>query len=69
MSNTRPLTEALKDYEDESRRKEIKDAMKEAVNEWLDDKFKQVGKWTVRGISAAALAALVYFILHFGGKP
>lgn len=68
MTNTRPLPDRLKDYEAD-RHAEIKAALKEAVQEWMDDKFRQVGKWTVRGITAAALAALTYFILHFGGWP
>lgn len=67
MTDTRPH-ERLKDYE-ETRHNEIKDAMKEAVTEWLDEKFATVGKWTVRGIAAAALSALVYFMVHFGAKP
>lgn len=46
-----------------------KEAVKEALKEWLDDQFARVGKWTVNGILAAALAALVYFILiHQGWK-
>lgn len=59
----------LKDYEDDGRLKEYKRAMKEAVDEWLDAKFQQVGKWTLRGIAAGGLAALTYFLIHFGGKP
>ena len=46
-----------------------KEAVKEALKEWLDEQFARVGKWTVHGIIAAALAALVYFILvHNGWK-
>lgn len=59
----------LKDYEDDAQREATKSAMKEAVDEWLDAKFQQVGKWTVRGIAAAALAALTYFLINYGGKP
>jgi hypothetical protein len=44
-----------------------KDAVKEALKEWLDDKFLLVGKYTVNGIIAAGLAALVYFILTHQG--
>ena len=40
-----------------------KDAVKEALKEWLDEKFLLVGKWTVNGVLAAGLAALVYVIL------
>jgi hypothetical protein len=49
--------------------KEMKEAVKEALKEWLDDKFLLVGKYTVNGVLAAALAGLVYFImLHSGWK-
>lgn len=44
-----------------------KEAVKEALKEWLDEQFARVGKWTVHGIIAAALAALVYFILVHNG--
>ncbi len=49
----------------------IKEALAEAAKEWLDDRYRQVGKWSVRGISAAAFAALVYFVLTHTGwvKP
>lgn len=47
----------------------VKEAMKEAITEWLDQKFMLVGKFTVNGFLAAALAALVYAILiHQGWK-
>lgn len=46
-----------------------KEVVKEALKEWLDEKFILVGKWTVNGVLAAALAALVYAILiHQGWK-
>ena len=44
-----------------------KEAVKEAITEWLDAKFQAVGKFTVNGILAAGLAALVYFILIYSG--
>jgi hypothetical protein len=41
--------------------KEIhKEAIKEAISEWLDKQFIALGKWTLKGFSAMALAALVY---------
>lgn len=47
----------------------MKEAVKEAIKEWLDEQFARVGKWTVNGVLAAGLAALVYFILvHNGWK-
>lgn len=41
----------------------IKQAFKEGINEWLDGKFAQFGKWTLGGLAAAALAGLVYLAL------
>lgn len=40
----------------------LKQAMKEAVHEWLEEKFAQFGRWTFFGISAAALGGVTYFI-------
>jgi hypothetical protein len=41
--------------------KEIhKQAIKEAISEWLDKQFIALGKWTLKGLSAMGLAALVY---------
>lgn len=44
-----------------------KEAVREALKEWLDDTFATVGKWTVHSALAVALAALVYFVLAFNG--
>ena len=41
-------------------REEQKAAIKEAISEWLDVQFAVVGRWTVNGILAAALAGLLY---------
>lgn len=37
---------------------EIKAAMKDAIKEWLDEKFADFGKWSFLGICAGALALL-----------
>ena len=37
-----------------------KAAIKEAIQEWLDQQYKLVGKWTMKGIMAASLAVLSY---------
>lgn len=63
-----PLPERLPDYVVD-RHEDIKNALKEAIREWLDEKLAEVGKWTLRGIAAGALATLVYFMVHFGIKP
>ena len=47
--------------------KEMKDAIKEALKDWMDDKFTQLGKWSLGVIVAAVLVAIVYFILWSNG--
>lgn len=39
---------------------EHKQAIKEALEEWLDKQFTKFGRWSLRSIGAIALAALVY---------
>ncbi len=46
---------------------ELKVALKEALKEWLDEKFAELGKWSVRTITVMALGALTYFILQVNG--
>lgn len=41
----------------------IKEALKEAITEWLNDKFIMLGKWTLGGLAAAAFAGLVYLAI------
>lgn len=45
----------------------VKEAFKEAATEWLDDKYAQIGKWTVRALSAAFLTAVLTFIVYTNG--
>jgi len=49
------------------RDEQIKRALKEAMREWLDDKFAAFGKWSLASLGAAGLFALVYFILSLNG--
>lgn len=52
-------------------REEQKKIIKEAISEWLDNKYGEFGKWTIHGVFAAGLAATVYFLaVHgwIGGK-
>jgi hypothetical protein len=37
-----------------------KEAIKEAINEWLDKQYILFGKWTLRGISSGVLVLLLY---------
>jgi hypothetical protein len=46
---------------------EVKRALKEALKEWLDDKFLQFGKWSAAGVAAAILSTITYFILTANG--
>lgn len=46
---------------------EFKQAVKEAIREWLDERFSEFGKWSFHGMAAAAVVALVYFILTLNG--
>jgi hypothetical protein len=41
--------------------------IKEALKEWLDEKFAAFGKWSFFSLAAAGLAALVFFILWVNG--
>lgn len=45
----------------------LKEAVKEALKEWLDEKILVFGKWSLLTLGAAALAALVYFIMSLNG--
>lgn len=47
---------------------EQKAFLKEALQEWLDAKYAEFGKWTMRGVMAAALVALVMFLTAHGLK-
>ena len=48
-------------------REEQKEIFKEAIKEWLDGKYKLVGKWTVHGFLACLVVALGYVILFAHG--
>lgn len=45
----------------------LKEAIKEGLREWLDDKFMMFGKWSAAGLLAAAFAGLVYLALIGAG--
>ena len=46
---------------------ETKQALKEALKEWLDSQLAAFGKWSLMTISACVLVALTYFILQVNG--
>lgn len=46
---------------------DVKNALKQGLKEWLDEKFADFGKWSAMGIGAAALALLAYFVMALNG--
>jgi Fe-S cluster biosynthesis and repair protein YggX len=45
----------------------LKEATKEAIQEWLDKQFILLGKWTLGGLCSAGLAVLAYTLLSSQG--
>ena len=48
-------------------REERKAIVKEAITEWMDLKFLQLGIWTFRGVLAMGFGVLVYLVLITNG--
>ncbi len=46
---------------------DMKNALKKALKEWLDEKYAEVGRWSIHAIVVAALGALTFWILHQNG--
>jgi hypothetical protein len=46
---------------------EHKEIVKEALKEWLDDKFKEFGWWTFKGVLSAVLFVVAYLWLMAHG--
>lgn len=44
---------------------DLKQAVKEAAKEWLDDQLAKVGKWTLNTIAAFILVGIVILIAKF----
>lgn len=48
----------------------MKKAAKEAIKEFLDEKFAAFGRWSFYSIGALIIVAVLYFILTmYGWKP
>ena len=43
---------------------ETKEALKEALKEWMDDKFAEVGKWGVKGLAVVVLTGIIIFTIQ-----
>lgn len=52
---------------DRRKNDDVKEALKEALHEWLDQKFMQFGKWSFWGLMALSFGALIYVILRTQG--
>ena len=48
-------------------REEQKEIVKEAIREWLDEKYSSFGKWTLHGVLASVLGAVAYYLVAHGG--
>ena len=47
----------------------VKEAIKEAVNEWLTNQYAAFGKWTATGIAAGLFVLLVKVLVVEGYWP
>ena len=61
------LKKMIREVLNEQPPEERKKIFKEAIDEWLEKKYADFGKWSVHGIMAAALGALGYFIAVHSG--
>lgn len=52
---------------DRRKNDDVKEALKEALRDWLDEKFMLFGKWSAVGLATLMFGALVYIILRTQG--
>lgn len=41
----------------------MREVFREAINEWINDKFREFGKWSIKGLAALAFGLLIYLVL------
>lgn len=46
---------------------QLKEIIKEALKEWLDEKFSTFGRWSFYTVGGIVLAALFYFVMVING--
>jgi len=46
---------------------DVKAQMKLAIKEWLNEKFADLGKWSLGGIMVAGLGGIAYFMIWVNG--
>jgi len=49
------------------RRDEDKQLVKEALKEWINERFAEFGKWTAKGLAVAAFGVFLYLYLTSQG--
>lgn len=59
----------MEDLEQQKRREEQKEILKEAIKEWMDEKYASFGKSVFWFFVASAFAALVYVSIRGGQWP
>lgn len=64
---TLPQPPSGDDDEKLASRDDQKEIVKEALKEWLDDKWAAFGKWTAKGLATMAFSALAYWYLSTHG--
>ena len=50
----------------ERRETDHKAVIKEAFKEWLDEKFTEFGKWTLKSLAAVVLGAILVYAVNHG---
>jgi hypothetical protein len=46
---------------------EFRKAVREGMHDWMDERYKMVGRWTVSTLFTLLFAAVVYFIVWMSG--
>lgn len=46
---------------------EQKEIFKQAIREWMDERYAEVGRWTIRVLITTALTALLWVYIKSGG--
>lgn len=57
----------LEEYMPKMDRDEMKSIMKEAIKEWMDERYADFGRWSFFGIAAGALGWLAFAIMTAQG--
>lgn len=46
---------------------EQKELIKQAIKEWMDEKYAEIGRWTVRVLLTTTLSALLFYYIQTKG--